>query len=271
MDELEATRAFVRDVDRARRGEPISGEKKEAKTKPQAAAKKQAAKEAPHAKNAPAPKNATESKTPAKKDDTQQSSAALIGKSKKSKNSKKEPKDPPMPQEVEPKPAPPPKGKAKFDCGCFGTLHGALTNCLYCGRIACEREGYGFCPFCGYLVEEVKSSGGGDPYVLAVNVCFLPAILTVHHGDLTCQSALSFILFSFCRSSTDEAWKHKERLLRYDQEFAQRTVILDDQADYFNNQMSMWSTDEERAEAARQEQQRQDDIHKRKMQMNLGL
>lgn len=73
-------------------------------------------------------------------------------------------------------------------------------------------------------------------------------------------------------SSSDEAWKHKERLLRYDREFAQRTVILDDQADYFTGQTSMWSTDEERAEAARQEQQRHDEIHRRKkMQLNLGL
>jgi Putative zinc finger motif, C2HC5-type len=50
---------------------------------------------------------------------------------------------------------PPPKGKAKFECGCFGSMHKALTNCLYCGRISCEREGYDYCPFCGYLVEEV--------------------------------------------------------------------------------------------------------------------
>lgn len=48
----------------------------------------------------------------------------------------------------------PPKGEAKVDCGCFGTTHRALINCLFCGRILCEREGYGFCPHCGYLVEE---------------------------------------------------------------------------------------------------------------------
>ena len=55
---------------------------------------------------------------------------------------------------------PPPKGKAKRNCGCFGTLHKPLTNCLYCGRIACQEEGYDFCPFCGYLVEEVKPPEG---------------------------------------------------------------------------------------------------------------
>lgn len=49
----------------------------------------------------------------------------------------------------------PTKGKAEIVCGCFGNLHKPLTNCLYCGRISCIEEGYDFCPFCGYLVEDV--------------------------------------------------------------------------------------------------------------------
>ena len=52
------------------------------------------------------------------------------------------------------KPAIPKKGKAPYDCGCFGSVHKALTNCLYCGRITCAKEGYNYCPFCGYMVEE---------------------------------------------------------------------------------------------------------------------
>jgi Putative zinc finger motif, C2HC5-type len=55
----------------------------------------------------------------------------------------------------------PPKGTASVVCGCFGSVHKPLTNCLYCGRISCEKEGYDYCPFCGLLVEKV--SGG---YVL---------------------------------------------------------------------------------------------------------
>jgi hypothetical protein len=66
---------------------------------------------------------------------------------------------------------PPPKGTAKRNCGCFGTLHKPLTNCLYCGRITCEEEGYDFCPFCGYLVEEVMPpEGESDRYVYLI-VC----------------------------------------------------------------------------------------------------
>lgn len=47
----------------------------------------------------------------------------------------------------------PPKGKARVVCGCFGSLHKALTNCMYCGRISCAKEGYSFCPFCEYKIE----------------------------------------------------------------------------------------------------------------------
>ena len=47
----------------------------------------------------------------------------------------------------------PTKGKAKIVCGCFGTKHKALTNCLICGRISCSKEGYDFCASCGWLVE----------------------------------------------------------------------------------------------------------------------
>ena len=52
----------------------------------------------------------------------------------------------------------PKRGKASKVCGCFGTRHKPLTNCLYCGRISCVVEGYGFCPFCGYMVEEIKGT-----------------------------------------------------------------------------------------------------------------
>jgi hypothetical protein len=50
----------------------------------------------------------------------------------------------------------PTRGEARTVCGCYGTYHKPLTNCLYCGRISCTEEGYDFCPFCGYLVDDVS-------------------------------------------------------------------------------------------------------------------
>lgn len=79
----------------------------------------------------------------------------------------------PPPTHKTPPPLPPPsepqrpvvkirptKGQRKTAvCGCFGTKHEPLTNCLFCGRISCVVEGYDFCPFCSFLLEEVKLDG----------------------------------------------------------------------------------------------------------------
>ncbi len=139
-------------------------------------------------------------------------------------------------QNLDPKPNHPPlkvveqqqqvlplQGTAKVVCGCFGTQHKALNNCLRCGRISCEREGYDYCPFCRYMVPEHRSSS------------------TMAHSTT---------------SNDNEAWEQKERLLQYDREFAQRTVILDDQADYYNRATSNWLNESEQRQAQQQEQER---------------
>lgn len=148
-------RKFVKDMERARRGESItegqkSGEGKATQAQTNTSQHQPEEKPAPRKKaprSAPASKPKKETQPTTKNDDN--ATAQSTSSKQRSKR-----KDAPTT-----KAAPPPKGQAKFDCGCFGTLHKALTNCLYCGRISCEREGYGFCPFCGYLVEEVKPMG----------------------------------------------------------------------------------------------------------------
>ena len=260
---------FVRDVDRARRGLSIRPDavKEVANATPQNSDKPVALKVPPQkkksvARNVPSlqsPKNNSQSAASNNKVNNGEASAETRQSILQSKTVEK--------PAIKSKSTPPTKGKAKYDCGCFGTLHRALTNCLYCGRITCEKEGYGFCPFCGYLVEEVVPPSGGDQCVALV-ACI---IFRATRGRRTHFHLLTPRSVSIHRSSTDEAWKHKERLLRYDREFAQRTIILDDQSDYYNRQTSMWSTDEEQAEAARLEQERHDDIHKRTMHMTLGI
>ena len=69
-------------------------------------------------------------------------------------------KNPPSRPRVRPQ-----QGKAATECGCFGNLHEALTNCLYCGRVACQEEGYTFCPFCGYQLAPVEPPVDGNAYV----------------------------------------------------------------------------------------------------------
>ncbi|KAL0232007.1 hypothetical protein PCE1_003003 [Barthelona sp. PCE] len=45
-------------------------------------------------------------------------------------------------------------------CPCQARKHPFLCNCLFCGRIHCEREGYGPCLFCGKSLKlEFQSKG----------------------------------------------------------------------------------------------------------------
>jgi uncharacterized Zn finger protein (UPF0148 family) len=132
-------------------------------------------------------------------------------------------------------PSLPLKGKAKIICGCYGTINKPLTNCLNCGRIICEKEGYGYCPHCGYLIEEIRiPKGDGDEE-------FHKAIL------------------------------HKERLLEFDKMSASRTKVYDSQADYYSNSTSNWLTKEEQLDAEVKEEERRNELHSRKYTLDLDI
>lgn len=146
--------------------------------------------------------------------------------------------------------SPPSKGvpSSKRVCGCFGTVHKPLTNCLYCGRISCIQEGYDFCAFCGFLVSppqsfSVAAHGGGDD------------------GATTTTG----------NNKNRESWLLKERLLRFDREFARRTEVVDDQEDYYANTTSTWLSEEEKHDALDKVNDRQQELNQsgKKQVMNL--
>jgi len=120
------------------------------------------------------------------------------------------------------------RGTANVNCGCFGTIYEPLINCLNCGRIICKKEGYGFCPSCGYEVAPPNSQQ---------------------------------------RSVSSKSQRHKDRLLKFDREFTERTKIYDDQADYFTNSSSVWLTQDQQEEAKEMEKERRTKLHERKKQV----
>lgn len=69
--------------------------------------------------------------------------------------------------------------------------------------------------------------------------------------------------------SKDPNWERKERLLRFDREFARRTEIIDDQGDYQGP--STWMNDEERANAEENQEKQQDALKRPKQVLNLAL
>jgi len=155
----------------------------------------------------------------------------------------------------QPASAKPIRGTPRIVCGCFGMKHKPLTNCLRCGRIVCAREGQRddddddddcctFCAHCGYRID-------GEAVIDAISA-------TAKGNDRDKELVRKALL-------------HKERLLKFDREFAQRTVILDDQADYFggggNTAGSLWMDEEERADAEEREAERRRNLHERKKQV----
>jgi predicted nucleic acid binding AN1-type Zn finger protein len=167
------------------------------------------------------------------------------------------------------KPQPPQKGKAKVECGCFGNKHKALANCLHCGRVSCQAEGYDFCPFCEYLVQPVQVPAEGM-YVQRNQTALRSSLYYYHSAFRVSHSHL--LLFPLSFDISTEAWARKERLLQYDGESAERTVVLDDQADHFNSQDSAWLTEEERANAKERSDARSDAMnHRGKVQLNIEL
>ena len=115
-------------------------------------------------------------------------------------------------------------------CGCYGTVHKILTNCLVCGRIACSVEGYSYCCYCTYYISAVKPKKNGKE---------------------------------------NSAVVHKQRLLMFDRENAARTVILDDQSDYFQTSISAFSTGKERDEAKLIYDKEREDRHGNRSTMGM--
>ncbi|KAL7526502.1 hypothetical protein ACHAXR_001518 [Thalassiosira sp. AJA248-18] len=140
-------------------------------------------------------------------------------------------------QKAKKQPQKPEKGKPKKkSCGCYGNKHKPLTNCLHCGRIACEVEGVDdYCHFCGFFIEDFSSQ--------------------IDSGDAKANSAL----------------KHKERLLEFDRTSAQRTHIHDDQEDYFVASTSMWATQQEQEGAREMEESRRQKFLRQKQVLKMFI
>lgn len=69
--------------------------------------------------------------------------------------------------------------------------------------------------------------------------------------------------------SNDPGWEQKERLLRFDREFARRTKIIDDQGDFQG--LDTWMNDEELAYAAENQVKQQDALKRPKQSLKLAL
>ncbi|KAI8717567.1 Zf-C2HC5 domain-containing protein [Fusarium sp. LHS14.1] len=153
-------------------------------------------------------------------------------------------------------------------CNCVATRHplqGAAPNCLSCGKVICMKEGLGPCTFCGApllssedvqaMVRELKDERGRER--MAANreanrrpdVAKTPAPFTQPRGND--GPSLS--------DAEAKARAHRDKLLNFQAQNAQRTTVRDEAADFdvggaLTGMGSMWATPEERARELKRQQ-----------------
>lgn len=123
-------------------------------------------------------------------------------------------------------------------CYCQCTRHGLVNNCVSCGKIVCEQEGEGPCLHCGAWVDRETMYDVGED---------LPEYET--------------------------ALRHRDRLIEFDVNAAQRLGVLDAQSDWFDLANNTWLNKEQRTYAKQMqevEKKRQEDMDA-KMNVNIDL
>lgn len=126
---------------------------------------------------------------------------------------------------------------ARRPCDCQAAKHKLLGNCLQCGKISCEEEGEGPCLFCG-----------SDPRE-------------------------EWIGPSDSDESLRKATERRDRLLEFEKNRSERTLVLDDQEDYFTYEENRWLSDSERESIRKQaeEYKRQKEESKHKISFTIDL
>lgn len=134
-----------------------------------------------------------------------------------------------------------------------------LTNCLNCGKVIAEEEGWGPCLFCGNPLE--KSDAYGD-----------------RHGDdrgyIEPVGPTSSVADGDRHNASYEAAKAtKDRLLSYDRDAKKRTRVFDDSTDWYSDAVNPWLSERQREEATRKatEEERRRREERRKIHATIDL
>ena len=109
----------------------------------------------------------------------------------------------------------PQAAEAPDECACQARDHKLAANCSFCGRIVCSVENTTACPSCG--------EGLGRE-----------AWKRKHHESLWEEAAFT------------KAVSTRDRIVEYDQQSAERTKVLDQATDWFDEGVDRWNSRAER-------------------------
>jgi hypothetical protein len=129
-------------------------------------------------------------------------------------------------------------------CGCLGTTHRAVVNCLCCGRVLCASEGVGECFFCGSKVNEIGTVSNAE---------FISQFKEIAHrvNAKSKRNESASLVGIGCpdEEGLEKALAHRDKLLEYAEQKIARSRILDDQEDFFDMESNIWLDENEAAMA----------------------
>ncbi|KAK4175260.1 hypothetical protein QBC36DRAFT_331848 [Triangularia setosa] len=151
------------------------------------------------------------------------------------------------------------EGVAARRCNCVGTRHpplAAAPNCLNCGKVICIKEGPGPCTFCGQpllssaeiqsMIKELRADRGREK---------MAADREAHKKADVAGTPRPFTRARDPTIAEAHALAHRDKLLAFQAQNAQRTTVRDEAADFDATVGgSMWATPEERALALKKQQ-----------------
>ncbi|KAJ5915876.1 hypothetical protein N7454_010783 [Penicillium verhagenii] len=151
-------------------------------------------------------------------------------------------------------------------CTCYASIHPLFDpapNCLNCGKIICALEGLQPCSFCGtplLSAEEVQTmirelrNERGQQRMRAHNE-------GVHHDGGPRPVSGS----ELTPSKLDDARAHRDKLLNFQAQNAQRTKVVDEAADFEtpNTAATLWMSPAQRALALKKQQRIQRELEEK--------
>ncbi|KAI5295907.1 hypothetical protein KEM52_006530 [Ascosphaera acerosa] len=172
------------------------------------------------------------------------------------------------------------KAQERRKCDCAATIHPLFTtapNCLNCGKIICAYEGLQPCSFCGKpllsssevqdMIRELRNERGNEK--MRINNEAQQKHTTA--GGATASPT----------SSLAAARAHRDKLLSFQEQNAQRTTIVDEAADFEtpSSGATQWMTPAQRALALKRQQrvlreleeQAKPEWERKKMVMSLDV
>lgn len=138
----------------------------------------------------------------------------------------------------------------RIPCNCQAREHPLVNNCIRCGKIVCAQEGPGACLFCG---SPVLSKNATPEEIQRVQD-------SVRDNKMNARE----------REGLQKAEEHKNKLLEYERNSTKRTLVYDDQVDYFD--LNKWTTPQEKEEIQRRLEQlkRQQEDARKKITIDIA-